>query len=210
MTAPLTFGEWLKRRRQSLGQTQKELARQVGYAPVTLRKVEADELRPSGQMAKKLGETLELTPEEQAQFVRFARDEALWDDLTLPGRAASLALPSTHSQQQADSGRHDLPAQPHVAAPVLAKPKSNLPALTTALVGREEELAELNRVLVESGTRLVTILSAGGMGKTSLAVAAARLQLDRFDDGVCWVPLAPLTEAKDLVLVIAAARRTYT
>ena len=49
----------------------------MGYAPVTLRKVEADELRPSGQMAKKLAETLELTPEEQAQFVRFARDEVL-------------------------------------------------------------------------------------------------------------------------------------
>ncbi len=43
------------------------------------------------------------------------------------------------------------------------------------------------------------------MGKTSLAIAAARQQIDRFDDGVCWVPLAPLTEAKDLVLAIAAA-----
>ena len=84
MTAALSFGEWLKRRRQSLGLTQKELARQVGYAQVTLRKVEADELRPSGQMARKLAEALELAPEEQPQFVRFARDEAHWDDLRLP------------------------------------------------------------------------------------------------------------------------------
>ena len=82
MTAALTFGGWLKRRRQSLGLTQKELARQVGYAQVTLRKVEADELRPSGQMARKLAEALELAPEEQTQFVRFARDEAHWDDLS--------------------------------------------------------------------------------------------------------------------------------
>ena len=197
MTAPLTFGEWLKRRRQSLGQTQKELARQVGYAPVTLRKVEADELRPSGQMAKKLAETLALTPEEQAQFVRFARDEALWDDLTLPGPAAPPLIPAAHPHQQAGSAPGDLPSQPGTAAVWSAKPKHNLPALTTALFGREEELAELDRMLAESGTRLVTILSAGGMGKTSLAVAAARLQLDRFDDGVCWVPLAPLTEAED-------------
>ena len=94
MTAPLTFGEWLKRRRQGLGLTQKELARRVGYALVTLRKVEADELRPSGQMARKLAEALELAPEEQAQFVRFARDEAYWDDLALPGRAASPPIPS--------------------------------------------------------------------------------------------------------------------
>ena len=75
MTAAPTFGGWLKRRRLSQGLTQKELARQVGYAQVTLRKVEADELRPSGQMARKLAEALELAPEEQTQFVRFARDE---------------------------------------------------------------------------------------------------------------------------------------
>ena len=43
------------------------------------------------------------------------------------------------------------------------------------------------------------------MGKTSLAIAAAWQQIEQFADGVCWVPLAPLTEAKDLVLAIAAA-----
>ena len=43
------------------------------------------------------------------------------------------------------------------------------------------------------------------MGKTSLAIAAAAQQIEQFPDGVCWVPLAPLTEAKDLVLAIAAA-----
>ncbi len=101
MTAALTFGGWLKRRRQSLGLTQKELARQVGYAQVTLRKVEADELRPSGQMARKLAEALELAPEEQAQFVRFARDEAHWDDLALPGRAPSPPLPTVQPPEQA-------------------------------------------------------------------------------------------------------------
>ena len=99
MTAALTFGEWLKRRRMSLGLTQKELARQVGYAPVTLRKVEADELRPSGQMARKLAEALELAPEEQAQFVRFARDEAHWDDLSAarPYTLSPTAVPSARA-----------------------------------------------------------------------------------------------------------------
>ena len=137
MTAPLTFGEWLKRRRQSLGFTQKELARQVGYAPVTLRKVEADELRPSGQMAKKLAEALELTPDEQAQFVRFARDEVYWDDLTLPDRAASPPISSEYRSKQADSHQDDSPAQPAAVAAGHARPKHNLPALTAKLLGRE-------------------------------------------------------------------------
>ena len=38
MNTALTFGAWLKRRRGGLGLTQKELAQQVGYAEVTLRK----------------------------------------------------------------------------------------------------------------------------------------------------------------------------
>ena len=88
MTTALTFGSWLKRRRAGLGLTQKELARRVGYAAVTLRKVEADELRPSRQMAQTLAEVLELAPDEQAQFVRFARDEMYWDDLALPSHTA--------------------------------------------------------------------------------------------------------------------------
>ena len=99
MTAALTFGEWLKRRRMGLGLTQKELAHQVGYAQVTLRKVEADELRPSGQMARKLAEALELAPEEQPQFVRFARDEAHWDDLSAARPFTLTALPATQGPE---------------------------------------------------------------------------------------------------------------
>ncbi|MFN8467235.1 MAG: LuxR C-terminal-related transcriptional regulator [Caldilineaceae bacterium] len=202
MTAALTFGGWLKRRRMSLGLTQKELARQVGYAQVTLRKVEADELRPSGQMAKKLAEALELAPDEQPQFVRFARDEAHWDDLALPGRAPSA--PMSTSQQLVPQPPVTIPQQPDIV-PEGRRARHNLPALTTMLVGRDEELAELAQLLSDPATRLVTILSAGGMGKTSLAIAAAAQQIEQFPDGVCWVPLAPLTEAKDLVLAIAAA-----
>jgi transcriptional regulator with XRE-family HTH domain len=123
MTAALTFGSWVKLRRMGLGLTQKELARRVGYAAVTLRKVEADELRPSGQMAQKLAEALALEAEEQAQFVRFARDEALWDDIALPGRVAlpsisparvaPAAAPAFNEGQEvapAHSGEHDRPS----------------------------------------------------------------------------------------------------
>ena len=214
MAAALTFGGWVKLRRRTLGLTQKELARQVGYAMVTLRKVEADELRPSAQMARKLAEGLQLAPEDQAQFVRFARDEAHWDDITLPGHVAPPPMPRAHSAEQAASAEDGEPEPPTLAAiadrgstDTLARPrpKHNVPAPTTPLIGREEELAELAQLLADPGTRLVTILSAGGMGKSHLAVAVALQQVERFADGVCWVALAPLTEAKELVLAIAAA-----
>ena len=51
-----TFGTWLKRQRKRLRLTQRELAETAGYAEVTLRKVEADELRPSHAMAQRLAE----------------------------------------------------------------------------------------------------------------------------------------------------------
>ncbi|MFE9252533.1 BTAD domain-containing putative transcriptional regulator [Streptomyces sp. NPDC007088] len=51
-----------------------------------------------------------------------------------------------------------------------------LPLALTPLVGRERELARLGRLLTEA--RLVTLTGAGGVGKTSLALAAARAQED--------------------------------
>lgn len=214
MTTALTFGGWLKRRRSGLGLTQKELAHRAGYAAVTLRKVEADELRPSRQMAQKLAEALELEPEERGQFVRFARDEAHWDTLTLPGNPKT-PVPAMEGQPAAEPARTGVPVQPYAGAvgaiafasnaPDRSTPKHNLPAPATPLIGREQELAELAHLLANPGVRLVTILAAGGMGKTHLAIAAARQQLQRFAHGVCWVGLAPLLDAQELVLAIAAA-----
>lgn len=52
--------------------------------------------------------------------------------------------------------------------------RHNLPAQPTQFVGRQAELAELDRLLQDTGARLVSILAPGGMGKTRLAIEAAR------------------------------------
>src|SRR5438093_13317097 len=97
----LTFGNWLKRRRRGLGLTQKELASRAGYAGETIRKVEADALRPSRQMAERLAGPLDIDPGQRATFIRFARDEpdgggALPPLPTrLPGLRSSLPHPPT-------------------------------------------------------------------------------------------------------------------
>ena len=49
-----SFGQRVKARRRELGLTQEEIARRVGCAPVTIRKVEYDDLRPSVQIAERL------------------------------------------------------------------------------------------------------------------------------------------------------------
>src|SRR6185295_10366947 len=68
-----SFGAWLKRRRKALDLTQEALARLVGCAVVSIRKIEADEQRPSRQIALRLAQHLQIAPHEQATFVQFAR-----------------------------------------------------------------------------------------------------------------------------------------
>lgn len=72
-----------------------------------------------------------------------------------------------------------------------------LPNPTTSLVGRERELREIRGLLlIESEVRLLTLTGIGGVGKTRLALEAARASLDegRFADGVAFVTLAPLED----------------
>lgn len=58
-----------------LGLTQAELGRRVGCAPITVRKIEADALRPSVLMAERLALALNIPEVDQAAFVRLARVE---------------------------------------------------------------------------------------------------------------------------------------
>lgn len=53
-------------------------------------------------------------------------------------------------------------------------PPRNLPNEITPIVGREEELEQLSRILTNPDARLVTVTDIGGMGKTRLVVATAR------------------------------------
>lgn len=171
MQANLTFGSWLKRRRGGLGFTQKELAQQVGYAEVTIRKIEADEMRPSRQAAEKLAEVLQIAPEEREQFIQFARDEPGWDELALPTQAVSADLPSL---------------------------RTNLPAQSTSFVGRKQELKAVAILITNPNCRLITFLGPGGMGKTRLALQAASEHKDEYPDGVVFVPLISLKSAEFL------------
>ncbi len=70
-----TLGNVIKERRQKLGLTQAELARRVGCAEITVRKLEADALRPSVQMSELLALALGIPEDEQLAFVRLARQE---------------------------------------------------------------------------------------------------------------------------------------
>jgi predicted ATPase/DNA-binding CsgD family transcriptional regulator len=78
---------------------------------------------------------------------------------------------------------------------------SNLPAQLSRFIGREAELAAVRALMTES--RLVTLIGAGGAGKTRLGLRVAAGQADDVRDGVWFVDLAPVSNP-DLVAVTVA------
>ena len=101
--------------------------------------------------------------------------------------------------------RRILAADPQIAAvrPRTARDPGNLPSETTSFIGREKELAETWRLLRLS--RLVTLTGVGGVGKTRLALRAARQVSASFPEGVWLADLAALTDATLLARAVAEA-----
>jgi len=81
----------------------------------------------------------------------------------------------------------------------------NLPEQLTSFVGRETELAEIKHLL--SRTRLLTLCGSGGSGKTRLAFQAAAEIVDRFRNGVWFIDMSVVLDAKLIAVSVATALR---
>jgi predicted ATPase/DNA-binding CsgD family transcriptional regulator len=80
-------------------------------------------------------------------------------------------------------------------------PLTNLPAQVSSFIGRETELAEVLRLMGEA--RLVTLIGAGGAGKTRLGLAVAAGLADGAGDGVWFADLAPLGDPGLVAVTVA-------
>lgn len=84
--------------------------------------------------------------------------------------------------------------------------KTNLPERLDALIGRGDDLAALAAFVDRHS--FVTIVGAGGVGKTRLAQALLQQRRDdgvSYPHGVCWVELAPVSDPDALPGVVATA-----
>jgi predicted ATPase len=81
-------------------------------------------------------------------------------------------------------------------------PRTNLPQTATSFVGREREITEIKTSLQEN--RLVTLIGAGGVGKTRTALQLGSELVNEFDDGVWLAEFGPIA---DTALVAATILR---
>ena len=83
---------------------------------------------------------------------------------------------------------------------------NNLPHQLTSFVGRDDEMAAINRRLLGTPRqRLVTLTGAGGSGKTRLALQSGADVLPHFPDGVFFIDLAALADPSQTCHALAEA-----
>jgi predicted ATPase/DNA-binding winged helix-turn-helix (wHTH) protein len=106
-----------------------------------------------------------------------------------------VRVPSGSPDQRAAAGM--------AAQPPGALPPTNLPAPVSELIGRDIEVAEV--VGLVGAHRLVSLTGAGGIGKTRLALTAARQLLPHFTGGVWLAEFSPLADPGLVPATVAAA-----
>ncbi|MEZ4557004.1 MAG: BTAD domain-containing putative transcriptional regulator [Caldilineaceae bacterium] len=103
-----------------------------------------------------------------------------------PQALLSRQMPSSQAGGRPDAGVQT----PHEPPP---RVPNNLATPLAGFVGREQELAFIGERLAADNCRLFTIVGPGGIGKTSLALAAGRqlcrTHVTEFGDGILWVSL---------------------
>lgn len=161
-----SFGYWLRRRRKALDLTQEQLGQRVSCSRFAIRKIEADERRPSRALAERLAERLAVPAAERAAFLNAAR-------ATQP--AAHLALDA----QPVSSRTNPPDAPPKTATSIRAAGRPAAPAGPLALtdpgrlpfVGRGTQFGQLLGLIANLGTgngHVALIEGEAGIGKSRL------------------------------------------
>src|SRR5437763_1485596 len=182
---PTTFGALVRQYRQAAALSQAALAERAGLSTDAISVIERGKRGvPRPDTVARLAQALDLCPEERCALIA----------------AAAPAVGPT-----ADSWAESPQAETPTRAPSGWATPLPLPVPLTGLIGRERDVAALCARLLTPQTRLLTLTGAGGVGKTRLALQVATELQDAFADGVSFIDLAPLTEARLAAATIAQA-----
>ena len=143
---------------------------------------QADALRAFQRLRRQLGEELGIDPGAEVagleQAIVLQRPELAWS-------AAGPVRPQDPGEMAA-----------------FLRP-NRLPRLSTPLIGRDDDLARALELI--DSRRLVTMVGAGGAGKTTLATAVAARCAEQMPNGVCWVSLQSLSATELVMPAVARA-----
>ena len=119
------------------------------------------------------------------------RDDARYIT-TLPGRGYCFVAPVSR------------PASPRDDTPVVAShfPHANLPGRVSRVIGRDEDVLKLSAQL--NASRFVTIVGAGGVGKTTVAIAVGHHLIDAFAGALLFVDLGMLVDPELVTAGVAS------
>ena len=176
------FGELLRVYRIEAGLSQEDLAEKAGLSRRGISDLERGVRRaPYLATVRRLVLALQLDRPREVALTRAARGLP-----TDPTRDISSPAPS-----------------PMGAERRFRTLQNNLPRQRNRLIGRDTELRQIRQLLLRDDVNLVTITGAGGSGKTRLALELAHQLLEEFEDGVFFVPLAPVSEHARVLPTIA-------
>jgi predicted ATPase/transcriptional regulator with XRE-family HTH domain len=153
----------------------------------------------AGLTQEELAEAAGLSPRSISDLERGINQTARRDTARLLADALSLAGPERAQFEAAARGR--APA----AEALMASPgvPNNFPLQLTTFVGREDDIAGVRGALASA--RLVTLVGAGGVGKTRLSLRVGAEVLDDFRDGAWVVDLAGLSDPALVPVTVADA-----
>ncbi|HEX8995829.1 MAG TPA: tetratricopeptide repeat protein [Ktedonobacterales bacterium] len=192
MSAPIPtpFGVMLRRYRLAAGLTQGALAERAGLSERAVNDLErAPHRTPRLETVTLLAAALGLAADDRARLLAAARPSSI-----APEPPATPA----HSDSPVETTLATRALDP---VPLRIAP---LPAPPDRFIGREREIAELDTLLRDPDTRLLTLTGPGGIGKTRLALRVAGELADVFPDGVYFVALDTITDPALVLRTVAA------
>ncbi len=163
---------------------------------LTLQRLRAARGLTQEELAERAGVSVRTISDLERNISRYPHR----DTLRLLGEALALSPDEAALLQQA--ARH-LHIEDSTAAGV--DPRSGAPGVAAPLIGRAEECRVLREALAGGQRRLVTLVGPAGIGKTRLALEMVATWQSEFDESVCFVDLAPVTDAAYVASALAHA-----
>jgi predicted ATPase/DNA-binding XRE family transcriptional regulator/Tfp pilus assembly protein PilF len=189
-----SFGTLLRGYRVATGLSQEVLAERAGVSVDAIAALERGRrTAPRLTTVTLIATALELSPADRTALLSAA----------IGARAAVPPEQSVSPTPPAVPGSGPAPAVP--APPVPSPPR--LPMPPTELIGRDDAVTEVVRLLREAETagRLLTLTGPGGVGKTRLALAAAAALAPDYPDGAAFIDLTPLHDHRLVASTVARA-----